>query len=156
MTLLSSFSLVWVFFEFFLTQFEALRYRASLCTDYEAHRGSFFPFIIKIVLFRSKTWQTIWFYSMWFSLLLLMNTQQEKTGWTVFSVKAYSHTSLYFCALCRSRGWSGWCPCTTTIWTAFWLMKWVSAKPSKPSLSLPTWWSTRGSTAPSSSSFLFR
>lgn len=56
----------------------------------------------------------------------------------------------------RSRVWSGWCLCTITIWTASWLMKWASVKQSKPSPSSPTWWSTRGSTAPSSSSFLSR
>lgn len=64
----------------------------------------------------------------------------------------FSCTRLCHCVLCRSRAWSGWCPCTTTIWTAFWLTRWVSAKPSKPSLSSPTWWSTRDWTAPSSSS----
>lgn len=78
------------------------------------------------------------------------------TCWWWPSVRAYFYTCLYFWLWCRSKVWSGWCPCTTTIWTASWLMKWASAKPSKPSPWSPTWWSTRGSTAPSSSLFLSR
>lgn len=78
--------------------------------------------------------------------------ERRRREWRHHSSDAYIYTRVFVSALCRSKVWSGWCPCTTTIWTAFWLMRWVSAKPSKPLLSSRTWWSTRDWTAPSSSS----
>lgn len=76
------------FWEFFLTLFEGLR-GEGCC-----------PFIIKIVLFRSKTWQTIWFYSVWFFTAPVNEyaTREDRMN-SVFSESIFSHKSLFLCVV---------------------------------------------------------